>query len=127
MAISTSKFQSFLEAAINKTKSKVLLWKQASEKKIHLNDSYDSLRSFVCSFSSGRLLLAFSLEDGKPHCFISPEGHLPFQEVRPQGGDEESEGLLLRLYNLVYSQFPSIESFMDDMINLSEDPNDLPF
>lgn len=124
--INQSKFEPFIEAAIRKTKAGVLTWKRVDTKKFHYQDwpEYDLSRSFICSYANGRMLLAYEGNLGIPHCYISPDATLPFQRV---AGTDDASAPLLRLYNLVYSAFPSIESFIDAMINSDDDEEEPPF
>nr|DAF30766.1 MAG TPA: hypothetical protein [Caudoviricetes sp.] len=120
----SSKYQKFFEAAIEKTKNGVLLWERVQPGS--LNDSnLDVSRSFRCSFAGGKMLLAMSKTSGLPLCFISPDRNFPYQQIK--GDDDCDEGCVLRLYNVVYSSFPSVDSFMDAMINSPNDPEELPF
>lgn len=125
MGFTIQKFQSFLNATIDKTKANILNWERASAIRIKLSGDYDVTRSFVCSYAGGKLLLGYNKVEGKPYCLISPAQSLPYQII--QFDDAYTDALLLRLYNLVYSTFPSIESFMDAMINSTNDPTDMPF
>lgn len=124
--MANSKVEAFLDATIRKTKSEVLSWNRVNLKQFQnpVWHDYDLLRSFICSYSSGKMLLAYEMNSDMPCCFISPDKSLPFQKILI---DEEDSALLLRLYNLVYSQFPSVESFMDAIINSTDDSEELPF
>ena len=120
------KFRAFINAAIQKTKSGGLSWERVNL--LHFKQSawpdYDLSRSFVCHYANGRMLLAYEVNSDTPCCFISPDKSLPFQELILH---DDSCALLLRLYNLVYDAFPSVESFMDAMINSNDDQKDPPF
>lgn len=113
------RFDEFINAVIEKTKSGVLSWKRVNPRKFSFLQGYDLRRSFFCSFLGGTLLLALEADEEMPQCFISPEMGLPFQSVNDI---DKNNADLLRLYNLVYSLFPSVQSFMASMIELPDDP-----
>lgn len=117
------KYVAFLEAAIRKTKSGAISWERAN-RRFGLNsgwEEFDLDRSFMCAYSVGQMVLAYEPSSGTPHCYISPDKTLPFQKIN------DDSALLLRLYNLVYSLFPSVDSFMDAMINSPDAPDECPF
>ena len=116
--ITSGKAKLFFEAAIAKTKSGVLAWSRLGPDS---HPRYDRQKSFIAAFAGGYLLLAVEKGDDVPRCFICPEDGCPYQMIAGFDGD------VLRLYNVVYSKFPSVESFMDAMIHLDSDPNQLPF
>lgn len=112
-----SKFNAFIAAVTKMTKAKDLSWKRI-DTTIFTHKSwakYDLNRSFICSYLSGRIILAITKDTGIPHCFVSPESSVSFQRTFGPDADE-SAALVLRLYNLVYSTFPSVDSFMDVVI-----------
>lgn len=118
----SGRFEAFIDAAIRKTKTGLLSWERVDTKKFRPENwpDYDVSRSFVCSYGIGQMLLTYDTLSGTPHCYISPDKGLPFQRI---AGPEEDDGtsLVLRLYNLVYSAFPSVDSFIDAMINSADD------
>lgn len=118
-----AKIEAFIEAAIRKTKSGAISWERVNILQFQnpVWQEYDLNRSFICSYSTGRMLLVYQSSSGTPYCYISPDKSLPFQKI------VDDSALLLRLYNLVYGSFPSIDSFMDAMINSPDDPDELPF
>lgn len=124
--MANAKVEAFLDATIRKTKSEALSWDRVNLKQFQspVWQNYDLFRSFICSYSSGKMLLACEKNSDIPCCFISPDKSLPFQKIFI---DEDDSAHLLRLYNLIYSQFPSVESFMDAIINSTDDPEELPF
>lgn len=124
MAIPMAKFEQFINAAIDKTKSGVLTWNRASSTETKLSKDYDPARSFLCSYAGGTLLLAQNIGSGKPDCFIAPDMKLPFQIITSK--DDSFTGHILRLYNIVYNSFPSVESFMDAMINTADNSKVIP-
>ena len=114
-----AKFETFFEAAIQKTKSGKLSWERVNLQSFNQAawPDYNLSRSFVCHYANGRMLLAYDVNSDMPCCFISPDKSLPFQKLILR---DDSYALLLRLYNLVYDAFPSVESFMDAMINSND-------
>lgn len=120
-----AKFRAFIDAAIQKTKSGKLSWERVNMQQFRQGAwlGYDLGRSFICHYATGKMLLAYEVDSDMPCCFISPDKDLPFQRVV----FEDDCARLLRLYNLVYNKFPSIESFMDAMINSSDDSEELQF
>lgn len=119
----SKKFSDFIDAVINKTKRGVISWERLPSTS-SLAKQFSPSKSFICKFANGRMLLALDKASGAPECFISPEISLPYQRISSDN-PEEVDGKLLRLYNLVYSQFPSVESFIDAMIQFDADPNDV--
>ncbi|MBD5151286.1 MAG: hypothetical protein HDT16_02050 [Oscillibacter sp.] len=126
--MSYSRFEAFIEAAISKTKTGVLTWERADIKRFNEPawTDYDLGRSFMCAYAGGKLLLTCKKGSGAPWCFISPDKGLPFQRI-VGSGEDDGAAIVLRLYNLVYSSFPSVDSFIDAMINSVDEPDDLPF
>lgn len=121
-----AKFRAFINAAIQKTKSGGLSWERVNMQQFRQGmwPDYDLSRSFICHYATGRMLLVYDVNSDLPCCLIAPDKGLPFQKVAVH---EDDCALLLRLYNLVYDSFPSIESFMDAMINSNDDQEDPPF
>lgn len=117
------KYEAFLEAVIRKTKSGAISWERVSPRQFKNLDSeqIDLNRGFLCSYSGGRIRLLFTSSSDKPYCCISPDKNLPYQKIN------DDSALLLRLYNLVYDLFPSVDSFMDIMINSPDAPDECPF
>lgn len=124
-----SKFGPFIAAVTKKTKANELSWKRVTPGSFTHKSwaKYDLGRSFMCSYGNGRIVLACVRDSGIPHCLVSPERSASFQPVAGPDADE-SAALVLRLYNLVYSMFPSVDSFMDAVIASAGDldePSDL--
>ncbi len=124
-----SKFGPFIAAVIKKTKAKELSWERVTPGSfVHKSwAKYDLGRSFLCSYAGGRIVLACVRDSGIPHCLVSPESTASFKRIVGPDADE-SAALVLRLYNLVYSMFPSVDSFMDAIIASAGDldkPSDL--
>ena len=121
MNISHDKMRKFFEVAIKKTKDHSLLWKRAYYCKVPTSEIYDKERSFLSSYARGNLLLAFNTLTAKPDCLINPAPDLPYQLIGED--DIDVAGMVLRLYNVVYDTLPTIESFMDAVINSTDDPD----
>ncbi len=124
MNISHDKMCKFFDSAIKKTKDHSLLWKRACYCKVPVPERYDRERSFLSSYARGNLLLAFNMLNAKPECLINPAPDLPYQVIGED--DEDVAGMVLRLYNVVYDTLPTIESFMDAVINSTDDPDNSP-
>lgn len=109
----------FFEAAIKKTKLGLLSWNRVSDSTavlIQLNRildywEIDAERSFMTKYNSGEIFLIRDSADDELCCLVKPDQNLAHQIV----GDN-NESSLHRLYNIVYSQFPSIDSFIDEFI-----------
>lgn len=129
-----AKFEAFIAAAIKKTKEKSISWRRVDLTMFTHETwaNYDMHRSFMCAYAQGRMLLVCKKNSDTYYCLISPDATAPFQRVVGADADD-SAALVLRLYNLVYSLFPSVDSFVDAMINSTDDleaPSDsetLPF
>lgn len=129
-----AKFEAFIAAATRKTKSGELRWRRVGDG-VFLHESwkiYDMYRSFMCTYAKGNMVLALDKNSGVPRCLISPDGFQPYQQATGSDADD-SAALVLRLYNVVYNLFPSVDSFIDAMIGTTDDsgnPSDseaLPF
>ena len=111
------KIYKFYQAAIEKTKSGALTWKRARNTSELSRNSYfrnvaDEERSFVSEYGTGKIFLLAEALTGDISCHLLPDVDLSYQQL----GDE-NEPLLLRFYNVVYSQFPSVDSFIDNFIS----------
>lgn len=104
----------FFSTAISKTKNRQLTWSRIipAEWRSFNDLDVDSDRSFIAKYDSGRIALLCDEYDDYITCWVQPERNLSFQQI---GSDDDT--MLLRLYNIVYSQFPSIDSFVDDFIS----------
>lgn len=101
-------------ALILATKKHIITWNRAPES---ITDSLDLLgfgldrtRSFVAKYNNGLFLLGRTSDD-KINCYVQGDSKLSFCQI---GEDNDPE--ILRLYNIVYKQFPSVESFVDNFI-----------
>lgn len=103
----------FFNVAIGKTKSRTLSWSRLplSTYRSLADQDIDEERSFLALYGSGEILLLRSISDDCVYCLIKPEKGLSYQQF-----GEDNDPTLLRLYNIVYSQFPSVESFVDQFI-----------
>lgn len=115
------KIEKFFQVAIDKTKSGDLLWKRLSDTDerhaVHyLRPFPDGKRSFLSEHGTGRILLLARKDTNSISCYLLPDKDLSYQQL---GNDNEP--LLWRLYNVVYSQFLSVDSFIDGFISDFED------
>ena len=112
------KIDKFFQVAIDKTKSSVLTWHRifGSGELANFDSRFlaimDLQRSFVSRYGNGRILLLVNKHTDDITCFLSPSMDLSYQRL-----GEDNEPQLLRLYNVVYAQFPSAESFIDSFIS----------
>lgn len=114
------KINQFFQVAINKTKSGTLIWRRGLT---YTDISYfdwsglivDTHRSFVSEYRAGMIVLLID-KDENLSCYLRPDVNQLYQQL----GDN-NDPLLLRLYNVVYSQFPSVDSFIDSFISDFED------
>lgn len=100
----------FFKAAITGTKSGSLVWSRTTLAQVSYFSAVDHERSFITEYGDGRITIARSFDDCV-RCFVKPSKDLGFYQI---GDDDEPE--LLRLYNIVYARFPSIDSFLDNFI-----------
>lgn len=112
------KIEKFFQVAIDKTKSGVLVWHRiygSSEREYVVNHfmmPLDLQRSFVSLYGKGKIFLLSRAFTDDIVCYVLPDKDLSCQEF-----GEDNDPLLLRLYNIVYSLFPSMESFIDSFIS----------
>ena len=106
------KVSKFFVTAINRTKSGELSWSRISVSDGRHFASFDSERSFSAKYGSGKIVLLQDDTDDIVNCWIKADKDLSYQQI----GDDNDPNLR-RLYNIVYSQFPSVESFIDAFIN----------
>ena len=108
------KADKFFAAAIEKTKNGQLSWFRILGTDITHADFTDPERSFSARYGSGKIYLIRSCLSGEITCIIKPD-----KEADPQQLGVADNASLLRLYNIVYSLFPSVESFIDSFIGES--------
>lgn len=112
------KINKFFQVAIDKTKSGALTWYRVFGNDVfanmnkHFMLTMDLQRSFVSAYGNGRILLFANRNTNDINCFLLPDMDLSYQKL-----GEENDPQLLRLYNVVYAQFPSVESFIDSFIS----------
>lgn len=110
--INPDKAVQFFNAVISMTKNHRLKWSQiALDARFY--GKVDGAHSFVAHYKNGEIALLRRTEDGAVFCRVS------IDMDKEQIGTED-DPTLLRLYNIVYSQFPSITSFVDDFISDSQ-------
>lgn len=109
------KIKRFFDIAVAKTKSRKLSWSRISLPDSHNFTNVDLIRSFMSKYDSGKIFILRDSEDDTINCWVIPGSNLGCYQV-----GEDNDSSLLRLYNLVYSLFPSIDSFIDGFI-ASED------
>jgi len=105
---------SFFETAITKTKSNRLSWSRPAIADLNKlpYSGWDKDRCFIAKYKQGTIALAKDSEEDDVYCFIRPEPTMSYQEI---GAPDDP--LLRRLYNIVYSKFPSVESFIESFIS----------
>lgn len=111
----------FFDAAIDKTKSGALSWSRLSvalpSTAVSLSSAVpylfniDKERSFLARYNPGEIALLRDSNSDQICCFVKADVSLSYDQV-----GEVDDPSLLRLYNFVYSQFPSTESFIDQFI-----------
>lgn len=106
------KITAFYEAAIEKTKARSLTWRRITASEACIFEHVDRERSFSAIFGNGLIHLIRDYSDGEIICWVKPDTDLSHQQI-----GEVDDPTLLRLYNCVYSLFPSVESFIDSFIN----------
>lgn len=112
------KINKFLQVAIDKTKSGALIWARAQDSREldHFSRNryvpIDYQRSFLSKYGIGTILLLVNENTNDLSCFLRPDDDLSFQQIC-----NDDNPMLLRLYNVVYAQFPSVESFIDNFIS----------
>lgn len=101
-------------ALISATKQHIITWSRARETIVDsielLSLKLDRTRSFVAKYNNGLFLLGRTPGD-KINCYVQGDPLLSFCQV-----GEENNPEILRLYNIVYQQFPSNEMFIDNFI-----------
>lgn len=114
------KIDKFFRVAISKTKYGILHWTRVSGTN-ELKDvvRMDRERSFISAYGTGKILLFAERQTNDISCYLSPTTGLKYQQF----GDD-NDPMLLRLYNVVYSLFPSVDAFIDSFISDFEDSND---
>jgi hypothetical protein len=111
----------FFTAAITKTKNGKIAWERLSIHtpifdKISNPHKYDIDRSFYALFEGGIICLLFD-NGNETSCWVAPDGDLSLQKIADSDLSSDSVfTALLRLYNLVYEMFPSVESFLNAFI-----------
>ena len=105
------KIQKFFSALISKTKNNELQWTRCSNTDFNFPRFVNAELSFLCAYNRGDIAL-YCDKIGTLSCWITPDENLSEQQV-----GEPDDPSLLRLYNIVHSRFPSVESFMDNIIN----------
>lgn len=106
-----SKISHFFEVAIMKTRALNLIWSRLTPTMSRYFHSVDLERSFSTQYSGGEIVLLRNPVEDSVLCFIKPDADLSYQQI-----GEDDDPTLLRLYNVVYSQFPSIDSFVEQFI-----------
>lgn len=111
------KIKKFFQVATDKTKSGTLTWKRAQEDTEFMQVTYikkfaDEERSFLSEYGNGRIVLLAEKYTDSIRCYLLPDADLSYQQI-----GEDNDPLLLRLYNVVYAKFPSVESFIDSFIS----------
>lgn len=119
------KITDFFMSAANKTKTNKLSWARLSSLPLEVRrmiytaspDDADVNfdQSFLAKYNDGEIVLLFDEIDGTISCLIKPDKNLSYQCI----GEPDSSALV-RLYNLVYSLFPSVDTFLDQFI---QDPD----
>lgn len=112
----------FINKIIEKTKANSLKWIRLSdddqkENNLSMEDLFITIdeESFVCTFSeASRIYLLLSI-DGTISCSISPGHGLGSQSLSNK--DDNLASSIKRLYNLVFANFPNIDSIMSEFIN----------
>ena len=119
------KITEFFMSAANKTKTNKLSWARLSSLPLDarrmiyaaspddVDVDYD--QSFFAKYNDGEIVLLSDEMDGTVSCLIKPDKNLSYQCI----GEPDSSALV-RLYNLVYSLFPSVDTFLDQFI---QDPD----
>ncbi len=116
-----TKITKFYESAIAKTKNGLLSWSRVSSQpasiQVQLKQASNSIfgidsdRSFLTQYCEGGIALLCDKEEDTIYCLIKPGQNLSYQQI-----SEDDNSTLYRLYNIVYSQFPSVDSFIDAFI-----------
>lgn len=110
------KIARFFDSLISLTKSGRLTWERCSPIEVLAFPDTDTSRSFYARFNDG---LFFILSKPKYNS-ISFKLRATEDAVFTQIG-EENDSAILRLYNIIYSQFPSTESLIDSIIDEASD------
>ena len=113
----------FLDSVIQKTKTKKLHWSTLYKEPFMKNkfQDLDAAFSYVASFAKGYIVLGQD-EFEDIIFYVSPENQPTYDLFRfiDKDNNEVSdlyESKLRRLYDIVYSSLPSIDSFIDDFLN----------
>ena len=108
----SEKVQKFFSKLVEMTKSGAIRWNRCSARVVDAEMfRADNNSSFFCGYNHGIIILA-SNYDGTISCFIQPDEDLDYDLFGENDAPE-----LKRLYNLVFSRFPSLDSFVDMIIN----------
>lgn len=110
--MTNEKIAAFFNTAIDKTKAGILRWNRANYYYVREFEDVDEERTFYTVHGNGSIVIIRNNSEGDISCWVKPDPDLSYQRV-----GEYNDATLIRLYNVVYSKFPSVESFVDDFIN----------
>lgn len=117
----------FITKIIDRTKSKKLQWHRLADNRPGVSYPFDVADinfydSYCFDLDNSSNVYLVKDEDEDIYLYLSPGNSLPTQNIFASYDcdDEVLAALGLRLYNLVYSLFPNIDSVMEDFINLED-------
>ena len=105
----------FFDAAITMTKDRRIQWNRLTSNVQKRLSYVDMDRSFYSEYGDATIVLCRRDSDGSICCLLKLSSNLGYQQV-----GIDNDPVLLRLYNIVYSSFPSVDTFIDSFISDSQ-------
>lgn len=109
--MTSEKIIAFLEKLLTKTKENRIEWSRSK-----VGSAYISDRCFHCFADKMHIgLVTSKMDPESPYLLIEYDSDMPTAKLEAHTSEEKV--MMLRLFNYVYSLFPTLESSIDKFLN----------